>query len=143
LVPPDLARTVENFRTKYERLEQGEASWRRLAACASRAVPALRWFFPDQNHLVPGSKKIRRARRTCALCPVRRPCLLVALAGELEGVWGGTTEEDREAVSHLPLPAQAEALEAEFRSLATTGPWRVVGPDEYVEAAVRGDDRAA
>jgi len=140
-VPADLERTLEAFKDRYRALERLEARWRERAACASRAVPPLRWFFPDSTHLVPGSKKIRRARRTCALCPVRRPCLEVAVTEGLEGVWAGTTDEDREAVAHLPVAEQLEILERTFVAQATTGPWRVISEAELVGAGA-GDEAA-
>lgn len=137
-VDADLARTVSAFGQRYRALERLEAGWREQAACGTRTVPPLRWFFPDSTHQVVGSKKIRRARRTCATCPVRRPCLLVAIGEKREGVWAGTTEEEREAVAHLAPPVQAAALESQFKAVATTGLWRVIGPDEYVEAGTSG-----
>jgi WhiB family redox-sensing transcriptional regulator len=138
-VDADLARTVTAFSARYQVLMRLESDWREQAACASRSVPPVRWFFPDSTHLVPGSKKIRRARRTCAMCPVRRPCLQVAIAEGLEGVWAGTTDADRERVEHLPLEQQVEILEEQFIIEATTGPWRVVSHDELVEAGERAD----
>ena len=134
-VPADLARTVKAFNARYQLLMRLEAGWRERAACASRAVPPLRWFFPDVTHLVPGSKKIRRARRTCAMCPVRTPCLQVAITEGLEGVWAGTTDQDRERVAGRPVDEQVEVLERAFVAQVTTGPWRVVGSDEYVVAS--------
>ena len=137
-VDADLARTVKAFSTRYKLLMRLESGWRERAACASRAVPPLRWFFPDVTHLVPGSKKIRRARRTCALCPVRTPCLQVAISEGLEGVWAGTTDEDRERVAGLPVDEQVEILERGFVAEVTTGPWRVVSHAELVEAGAGG-----
>ena len=133
-VDADLARTVKAFSTRYKLLMRLESGWRERAACASRAVPPLRWFFPDVTHLVPGSKKIRRARRTCALCPVRTPCLQVAISEGLEGVWAGTTDEDRERVAGLPVDEQVEVLERGFVAEVTTGPWRVVSQAEVASA---------
>ena len=138
LVPLDMERTLEAFNDRYHALERLEARWRDRAACASRAVPPLRWFFPDSTHLVPGSKKIRRARRTCAMCPVRQPCLEVAITEGLEGVWAGTTEEDRAGVAELPIPEQVEALERAFVAEVTTGPWRVVSQAELAGTGAGG-----
>jgi WhiB family redox-sensing transcriptional regulator len=56
-------------------------------------------FFPIST----GGKavaQIAQARRICAGCQVRRQCLDFALEiRELEGIWGGTTLEERE---HAP-----------------------------------------
>ena len=100
--------------------------------------PAASLVLPDSTHLVPGSKKIRRARRTCALCPVRTPCLQVAIVERLEGVWAGTTDQDRERVAELPVEEQVEVLEASFVAQATTGPWRVASEGELVGVGERG-----
>jgi hypothetical protein len=92
---------------------------------------------------------IRRARRRCALCPVREPCLLLALLGQpgydgdqetrsmrtpepVEGVWAGTTREEREAVGHLPQAQQVRVLLRQFRRKAVGGPFPVVSAGEWV-----------
>ncbi len=71
------------------------ASWWALAACQS-ADPEL--FFPVSEH-GRGAEQARRAKLVCAACPVRRPCLDYALgAAGLHGVWGGTTETERQVI---------------------------------------------
>jgi WhiB family transcriptional regulator, redox-sensing transcriptional regulator len=68
------------------------AGWRAAAACLS-ADPDL--FFPI-SATGPAEKQIARAKRICAGCAVRRPCLEFALdQGQMYGIWGGTTPEDR------------------------------------------------
>ncbi|MQA85036.1 MAG: WhiB family transcriptional regulator [Streptosporangiales bacterium] len=63
------------------------AGWEEAAACA-RVDPGL--FYPGQGGTV------RPALRVCAACPVRRECLRFAIEnGELYGVWGGLSEEQR------------------------------------------------
>jgi WhiB family transcriptional regulator, redox-sensing transcriptional regulator len=69
------------------------ARWRQRAACAAPGVdPEL--FFP-----LPGQHgKAARAKRVCAGCPVKAPCLADALAmpaGLDEGIRAGTTREER------------------------------------------------
>lgn len=68
------------------------AGWRAAGACLS-ADPDL--FYP-----VSASGRaivqIDRARRICASCLVMRPCLDFAMkTRETEGIWGGTTPEER------------------------------------------------
>jgi WhiB family redox-sensing transcriptional regulator len=66
--------------------------WRSAGACAT-ADPDL--FFPISTYAA-GARQAERALRVCAGCPVRRPCLEFAMrTGEKEGVWGGTTPEER------------------------------------------------
>jgi WhiB family transcriptional regulator, redox-sensing transcriptional regulator len=62
-------------------------SWRQRAAC--RGIdPEV--FYPTSD------EEADEAKRICAQCPVREPCLEYALAHrEREGVWGGATERER------------------------------------------------
>jgi WhiB family redox-sensing transcriptional regulator len=67
-------------------------SWTAHAACQD-VDPGL--FFPitwDDRPSLPDD----RARRICQACPVRPACLDWALStGEPDGMWGGTTPEER------------------------------------------------
>lgn len=71
--------------------------WQELGSCRD-ADPLL--FFHPQNER--GSSRIRRdqnAKRICASCPVRLECADYAIrAREPYGVWGGLSEDDREAI---------------------------------------------
>jgi WhiB family transcriptional regulator, redox-sensing transcriptional regulator len=63
--------------------------WRADGACRS-ADPEL--FFP----IAAGVVAVRKALRICAGCGVRQQCLDFAMQnGEMNGVWGGTTAEER------------------------------------------------
>ncbi|MFD6418460.1 WhiB family transcriptional regulator [Streptomyces sp. NPDC060194] len=65
----------------------------REAACLHED-PEL--FFPV-GQSGPGLSDQQRALAVCAGCPVRAACLEWALEiGRPTGVWGGTTEDDRE-----------------------------------------------
>jgi WhiB family redox-sensing transcriptional regulator len=63
------------------------ADWVNAAACAE-TDPEL--FFPLNGETAAV------ARRICRGCPVRRDCLATALTRHEWGVWGGTTEHERE-----------------------------------------------
>ena len=68
--------------------------WRDYAACRD-VHPDL--FFP----VATGGSSLAqeaRAQAVCALCPVTRQCLDFALSRAESGVWGGTTEGDRNAL---------------------------------------------
>lgn len=69
--------------------------WLPLAACR-RADPEI--FFPVADAGTPaGHEQVMLALSFCAGCPVRPECLDDALAAGVEhGVWGGTTETERE-----------------------------------------------
>jgi len=73
-------------------------NWREDAACGD-ADPDL--FFPigaTGNAL----RRIDEAKRICRLCPAQIQCLAWALEnGVTDGVWGGTTEDERRAIRSL------------------------------------------
>jgi WhiB family transcriptional regulator, redox-sensing transcriptional regulator len=73
-------------------LEEERRDWWQLAACRE-TDPEL--FFPVTAR-GPGAGEIARAKAVCATCQVRRQCLQYALAThQVDGVWGGTTEDER------------------------------------------------
>ena len=66
------------------------------AAC--RGVDTAVFFRDDGESTLSWRRRSAWAKALCAVCPVRSPCLAWALErGEL-GVWGGTTENEREAL---------------------------------------------
>lgn len=66
--------------------------WRAAGACLA-ADPDL--FFPVAVGSAAGPQT-SRALRICEGCPVKRQCLEFAIrTGEAEGIWGGTTPEER------------------------------------------------
>jgi WhiB family redox-sensing transcriptional regulator len=67
-------------------------NWRQRGAC-QLADPEL--FFPLST--ARGSQpQIMAAKKICARCQVRGACLDFALStGQANGIWGGTTEEER------------------------------------------------
>ena len=75
-----------------------QLNWRDDAACRD-ADPEL--FFPVGT-AGPALRQIRDARRICRGCPAQAPCLAWALDhGITDGVWGGTTEDQRRAIRSL------------------------------------------
>jgi len=71
---------------------EARGSWAARGACR-HADPEL--FFP----VAPAGSalaQLARAKKVCARCPVRTPCLEFALeTGQDFGVWGGTSEQER------------------------------------------------
>jgi WhiB family redox-sensing transcriptional regulator len=74
--------------------------WQLQGACRSVAVDQADVFFHPEGERGPArSNRERAAKAVCATCPVLRQCAEHALAvREPYGVWGGMSEEDREAV---------------------------------------------
>jgi WhiB family redox-sensing transcriptional regulator len=69
--------------------------WLRSAACVGED-PEL--FFPVGTS-GPALRDVTAAKRVCARCPVTDECLSFALSnGQASGVWGGTCEEERDAL---------------------------------------------
>ena len=91
------------------------ASWMLRGACRNQE-PEL--FFPVG---LKGAARIQAelAKAVCRRCAVRAECLSYAVAtGQPDGIWGGTTEQERDALAradrrrarhrkHLSLPGQA------------------------------------
>lgn len=72
-----------------------DVSWTERAACLDED-PDL--FFPVGT-TGPAVAQALRAKAVCARCPVASPCLQHAVTtGQRTGVWGGTTEDEREAL---------------------------------------------
>lgn len=72
-----------------------DAEWRRRAAC--RLVPAdERWiFWPPRGDM----QALAAAKKVCASCPVTEQCLAAALETGDPGVWGGTSEVERDRLA--------------------------------------------
>jgi WhiB family redox-sensing transcriptional regulator len=47
-------------------------------------------FFPDD------ANQWREAKAACAMCPVSNECLEYALKENVMGIWGGTTDKERQ-----------------------------------------------
>jgi WhiB family transcriptional regulator, redox-sensing transcriptional regulator len=72
-----------------------EVDWREVAACRD-ADPDL--FFP-LGTARPAVRQIEAAKQICRTCPAAAKCLAWALEhSPTDGVWGGTTEEERRAL---------------------------------------------
>ncbi|HET6190495.1 MAG TPA: WhiB family transcriptional regulator [Trebonia sp.] len=73
----------------------GPGDWRGNAACRD-ADPDL--FFPIGT-TGPALRQVQEAIRICQTCPIQVRCLAWALEqGVTDGVWGGTTAEQRRAI---------------------------------------------
>jgi WhiB family transcriptional regulator, redox-sensing transcriptional regulator len=73
--------------------------WRAASACLNTDPDV---FFPVAVGSA-ASKQIARAMRICAGCTVRQQCLDFAMrSGEKDGIWGGTTPEERIRARRAP-----------------------------------------
>ena len=55
-------------------------------------------LFFIQRHQMGYSKQKAKIKKMCAKCPVQSKCLDWALRNNEEGMWGGTTEDERKAI---------------------------------------------
>jgi WhiB family redox-sensing transcriptional regulator len=71
--------------------------WQLRGAC--RDVDSSLFFHPEGERGPARSARETAAKSVCARCPVAEECLRHALAArEPYGVWGGTTEGEREVI---------------------------------------------
>lgn len=71
--------------------------WQLAARC--RGVPSDVFFHSDNERGAARAGRIARAKEVCRSCPVVAECRAHALAvREPYGIWGGLSEEDREAL---------------------------------------------
>lgn len=51
-------------------------------------------FFPEENEVLVGAA----AKKVCRRCPVKEECLQWALDHDEVGIWGGTTDAQRDSI---------------------------------------------
>ena len=77
--------------------------WRHQAICRDEDPEV---FFPVGN-TGPALAQIEEAKKICARCPVKEPCLAWALeSGQDAGVWGGLSEDERLSLIHISEPTR-------------------------------------
>jgi WhiB family redox-sensing transcriptional regulator len=77
--------------------------WMAQGKCRSIAPEV---FFPNDG------VGVEVARKICADCPVKEPCLEYALRYHIEhGVWGGCSERERRRIARRRRVAAVAALE--------------------------------
>jgi WhiB family transcriptional regulator, redox-sensing transcriptional regulator len=87
--------------------------WRDQAACRGTDLAV---FFPSRG------ESAEPARRICARCPVRQPCLEFALShGITHGIWGGLAERDRRAQRTRHAGAARRERDAAIAAAAAAG----------------------
>jgi hypothetical protein len=69
-----------------------QPGWQADAACADTDDPEA--WFPDRT---ARPDDVTEPLAICAACPVRRSCLAAGLLGREYGLWGGTTDTQRDA----------------------------------------------
>lgn len=93
-------------------------NWMSRAAC-QQADPEL--FFPIGTVTDQAARQVKAAKAVCGPCPVRVRCLSYALEAMPEGIWGGTTVDERRAARRRPFRQQVNAQFRDTASAAMTG----------------------
>lgn len=95
--------------------------WRTRARCRQvEGQPAPvdpELFFPTGTS-GPALTQAAEAKRFCGDCPVREQCLRWALAVGVEGIWGGTTDDERRELRRAAAAQRATARAQHARDLA-------------------------
>ncbi len=106
-------------------------NWQEDGAC--RECDPLLFFHPQNERGSARDKRDRAAKQVCAACPVRLECADYAVrAREPYGVWGGLSEEEREAIytrldrRHYPR-RRGEGIRAAEREIAEAVSPRALG----------------
>lgn len=76
-------------------IDDGVSLWQEEAVCGGEDTNI---FFTDE----------RRAQRSiigsiCGMCPVQAECLTFAIVYNMHGIWGGTTDKEREKLSSVQV----------------------------------------
>jgi WhiB family redox-sensing transcriptional regulator len=98
--------------------EAGSLSWMLRGACR-QVDPEL--FFPVAAATGPAARQAEAAKAVCGPCAVRANCLSYALEAMPEGIWGGTTLEERLAARRRSFRRQASAQSPGVVGAAMTG----------------------
>lgn len=128
LMQPGYAAGVVPFADLLQRPE-----WMAHGACADELTAR---FFAS-----PSSKQAARAIDVCRRCPVRQTCLEFALEHDERGIWGGTTDRERDRLlagrswAELGEDLQEQLLDAAVavpavRPREPTKPARLTSPCE-------------
>ena len=89
------------------------AGWRERAACRGTNLEV---FFPGRG------EPAEPARRICACCAVRQPCLDYAIShGIVDGIWGGLAGRDRRALRSRHAGSARRERDAAIAAAAAAG----------------------
>jgi WhiB family redox-sensing transcriptional regulator len=93
-------------------------SWMSRGACR-QADPEL--FFPIAAGTRAAARQVEAAKAVCGPCAVRVNCLSYALEAMPEGIWGGTTQEERGTARGRLISRRVNAQSRDMASASMTG----------------------
>ncbi|MCC5946905.1 MAG: WhiB family transcriptional regulator [Nitriliruptoraceae bacterium] len=84
-----------------------DVGWQERAACRGQATADYDPWFPEGKG-ADTTAAIADAKATCERCPVRVPCLELALVeGHRDGVWGGLSPGQRQKLQRERRASEA------------------------------------
>jgi WhiB family redox-sensing transcriptional regulator len=105
-------RAAVGIRAGFEDPDEPGENWQSRGECAKPGHDAEDWF-PFSYTGGPSLAQIDRVRAVCARCPVRERCLDWALtANESDGIWAGTTPDERKALRRRATRRRFHAMAA-------------------------------
>lgn len=102
-----------------------------LAQCAKDGIDSDIFFMDDKDEQNYSAIKTEIARSICNQCPVKEQCLRIALKYEEEGVWGGTTTQERrimanrKRIGYVPI-ARKPKTEKAIKAIANANSARTI-----------------
>lgn len=85
-----------------------DTAWMSRGACQAED-PEI--FFPIAA-IGPARDQATAAKAVCRRCPVQQPCLSYAVRTAQDGIWGGTTRDERRALHRYRDRLPADVLRA-------------------------------
>lgn len=86
-------------------------NWQEQSLCQN-----LDAFTADNLFFLTSGKKSKQAQNFCDPCPVRQECIIVATLNDEKGVWGGTTDKDRDSF-FAKVSAREQAKKSPYESV--------------------------
>lgn len=83
------------------RLSNLDLDWQDFAKCSTEDTSL---FFPERG------ASTKEAKAVCQACIVREDCLEYALVHEKHGIWGGTSERERQRIRKQRAKAAAQYI---------------------------------
>jgi WhiB family redox-sensing transcriptional regulator len=107
-----------------------DTTWMQQGTC--RELPP-ETFFPSDG------VGVEVARRICADCPVKEPCLEYALYNRIEhGVWGGASERERRRIARRRRTARAPGDLVSTSGTTSVEPLVPAGSSEAGDRVTKG-----
>lgn len=83
-----------------------------LGSCRKLDDPSIFFLGDTPGRSGPGTRRtFNRAKNVCSTCPVQCACLEYAMSDpQTDGVWGGTTQDERRAILRLQKKSAGEPV---------------------------------